>query len=534
MDLADERLSEARVLSQEDGKEKLYEDTLNRYRQIMDSASDDLKDFEGKEEDKRNLAKALELESAMHNVIFEKGLLPQPSGDTKAYVAAIEASEDAMDKTSDVLGLPALPPQLANRLQDMKAQGIILEEEVSNLTEANSREEVRKKIRELIEQGTFPPADAKKLDEGQALVVPQDYNQLTEVRKIEELQGLRAVQAEFAQTATLRETGASYEQRVKNLLDTIDPGLIRAEDLGGREELIKTYREIAKSAPTRPTNGGQFGNDVVPNAPLPTPPSSTDAVLGTCPIGAFFKQFVGCVWEDTGKIINDYTQYTCQRPGEYWSFVAKKCVPVNLESPATQDGSPSCPISYTWSWETSSCQTYSVDDGSFIPLPDPNSRSCPAGATYKPPRGCVWDENDKPIFDEAQYRCVGDSYYSFSQNKCVPNPDPEKSFPIDATPDCKEEGTYWNWTKGGCVPIPQPLDASAKTTEFLTPKHVFATPDSPFYFLKQTVEAVRVATAIGAQARKKKKQAQERGRPAEALVFWEKNNEEGFKDSLAE
>ena len=533
MDLADERLSEARVLSQEDGKEKLYEDTLNRYRQIMDSASDDLKDFEGKEEDKRNLAKALELESAMHNVIFEKGLLPQPSGDTKAYVAAIEASEDAMDKTSDVLGRPALPPQLANRLQDMKAQGIILEEEVSNLTEANSREEVRKKIRELTKSGIFPPADAKKLDEGQALVVPQDYNQLTEIRKIEELQGLRAVQAEFAQTATLRETGASYEQRVKNLLDTIDPGLIRAEDLGGREELIKTYREIAAKAPTRPINAGQFGDDVVPGISLPNTSSSSNDVSGTCPIGAFFKQSEGCVWEDTGKRIDDVTQYACKNSGQYWSFVARACVYGNFESSGAKgDGSPACPIGYAWSWKTSSCQSGA---GDIIPSPNPqpSPQSCPEGSSYKAPRGCVWDANDKPILDETQYRCGGtSSYYSFSEKKCVPNPDPKKPFPEDATPTCKEKDAYWNWTQGGCVPAPQPPTTFQQNAEPLTPKPAFTTPDSPFYFLKQAVETVQVATAFGAEAREEVKLAQAKERLAEAYALLEKNDEKGFEESL--
>lgn len=543
MKLADERLAEAAALSSQDGQEKQYAQTLEKYRLIMNAVSDNVKSFGGPSEDKKDLAEALEQEAARHNVVFEKGLLPAPTEDIKFYTDALNATEDAMDKTSDVLGRPALPLQLANRLQDMKAQGLILEEEVSDLTNANSREEVREKIRDLTRLGTFPPADAKKLDEGQALVAPQDYNQLVEVRKIEELQGLRAIQAEFAQTATLRQTGASYEQRVKSLLNTIDPSLIKEGDLAGREDLIKTYREIAANAPKRPINGGQFGADVVPGAPLPTPPASTDAVLGTCPIGSFFKQFIGCVWEDTGKIINDYEQYRCERPGEYWSFVSQKCVPVNLEGGGTQDGNPACPIGYTWSWQTSSCQLF-TGGGGIIPSPSPQpsgvpinekeiSKSCPAGASYQAPRGCVWDANDKPVYDETQYRCGQNTYYSFVQNKCVPNPEAGKPFPDDARPNCKEENEYWNWGSGKCVPQPKAVDKTlAQTAEILTPRPIFAPRDSPFYFLKQAAEAIQVATAIAPKAREEVKLAQAKERIAEAYALLEKDNEEGFKDSL--
>jgi len=537
MNYADERLREARALSQEDGKEKLYGEALKKYQLVMDTASDNIKNFAGSEDDKRDLAQALESESARHNVVFEKGFLPPPTSQyTKIYTAALNATEDAMDVTSDVLGRPALPQALANRLQDMKAQGIILQEEVSDLTKATTREGIRDKIRDLIEMGTFPPADAKKLDEAQSLVAPSDFNQLTEIRKIEELQRLRAIQTEFAQTATLRETNAIYEQRVQNLLNTIDPGLIKPEDLAGRQELIKTYQEITANAPKRPINAGQFGPDAIPDAPLPSPPSSSDAVLGTCPIGALFKQSEGCIWEDTGKRIDDYAQYRCDKPAHYWSFVTGSCVPVSIESQGIQeDAKPICPVGYTWSWDTSSCQFF-TGGGTILPSPkpEPSPQSCPAGASYKALRGCIWDTNDKTVLDQTQYRCTTtNSYYSFSQNRCVPNPDPGKPFPDDAKPDCKEENTYWNWTEGGCVPKPNPIIPNAQTAELLIPKPVFATPDSPFYFLKQAGEAIQVAATFGTQAREEVKLAQAEERLAEAYVLLAKNNEKGFKDALS-
>lgn len=547
MDYADERLREARTLSSEKGKEKLYEETLNRYQTTMNNASNNIKNFKGSEEDKRDLAHSLESESARHNVAFEKGFIPAPvSGDAKTYTAALNATENVMDATSDVLGRPVLPQILENRLQDLKAQGIVLQEEVSDLTNAKSREEIREKIRNLVKVGGFPPADAKKLDEAQSLIAPSDFNQLVEVRKIEELQNLRAVQAEFAQTATLKEVKDSYEQRANTLYNIIDPSLISIEDLAGREDLIKTYKEIATKAPKRPINAGQFGPDAIPGAPFPKPepPASSDAVFETCPIGALLNQFEGCVWENNGKRINEYTQYKCDKPAQYWSFVSNACIPMDIESPGAQDSSPSCPIGYSWSWNASSCRKF-TGGGNILPIPKPEpspteenkdelSKSCPQGASYKIPRGCIWDASDKPVYDETQYQCVNDTYYSFSQNKCVSNPDPKKPFPDDAKPECKEKDMFWNWAEGKCVPEPKPQnDASGKATDIFIPKPAFVSSDSPFYFLKQGVEAIQTITAFGSQAQEEVKLAHAKERFTEAYNLLEKNNEKGFKDALA-
>lgn len=538
MNYADERLREARALSSETGKEKLYEDALNSYQKIMDSVSEDVGNFGGSEEDKRDLAKALELEAARHNVIFEKGLLPPPSGDTKTYIAAIEASEDAMDKTSDVLGRPPLPVQLVNRLQDMKAQGIILEEEVSALTNANSREEVREKIRELTQSGIFPPADAKKLDEGQALVTPADYNQLTEVRKIEELQGLRLVQAEFAQTPTLRATNDSYAERVKQLLENIDPSLIKPEDLAGRDDLLKIYREVAAKDIARPVNSGQFPTQV-----SQTPPSPADAVLTICPIGAVFKESEGCVWEENGHKINDYEEYRCQRPNEYYSFAANKCVIYDPQAGRADDEKPVCPAGYSWSWENQTCTTSS----GVRPLPTPvptgepeeptdeeKAKLCPTGATYKPPQGCVWDDNGKAIYDNSQYRCgEAGGYYSFEKRRCVPAPEGNKGYPEDAAPTCPE-GRVWLWNENKCQE-PQTFESQQyRIVDSNDYKPSFVTPDSPFYFLKQTVETIQSATAFSTQRRQEVRIAQAKERFAESLYFLGKKDEERFQEVLGD
>lgn len=543
MRYADERLREASSLAKDEKKVAVYETTLKRYADSMENIADGVKHFTGSQEDHKDLASKFEIEAARHNVVIEKGLIPPVADKTEVLTSAVEASQHAMDVCADTLDRPALPPGIASRLQDMKAQGLILDEEVSKLTNAGSREEVRGLIRDLVTLGTFPPADAKKLDEGQALAVPTDYHQLTEVRKIEELQRLRAVQAEFAQTATLRVTNARYEQRVAELANTIDPALIRPEDLTGNQELTKAYQEIVATASARPINGGQFIQAQQVATPSGTSPFA-NAVLSTCPAGTIFEQSIGCVWEDTGRVINDYDQYKCGSSKEYWSFAARKCVAADPTKGAHEDTHPICPIGYVWRWDAQQgCQTSpggtpilpSPRPGPIGDLPDDEAQKyCPHGATYKAPNGCVWDDTGKSLYDSLQYQCGRGEYYSFTKRTCVAGDLVKGIEDNDATPTCPDN-LFWDWNAGRCTELVAYGGVSGGSGRIIDdPRPSFVPPDSPFYFLKRAVETVQSATAFTAQAREEVRLAQAEERFAEGYYLLKKGDEEGFKDSLAE
>ncbi len=542
--LAEERLREANALADDKDKQTAYAQTLKNYQTLLTNASEQINSYNRDESRKLELAQELELSAARHNVVFEKGLLPPPD-DPKLLTEAIIASENALDKSADIQGKPVLPEAFENRLQDLKAQGLLLSEEVDTLTRATTREEVRAKVRELTDLGTFPPADAKKLDEAQSLIAPNDYNQLVEVRKVEELQRLRLVQSEFAQTATLRSTSVAYEQRIDFLFKTIDPAQIRTGDLAGQQSLITALENINATASARPINAGQFGSDAVPGAtPAASPPLSLDAVLATCPIGAVFKQFEGCVWENNDKRLNDYDQYRCERPGQYWSFATRTCLPYT-QGTRQDDAQPVCPFGYTWEWQTQSCQAYTGGGPPPLPspLPEPSpkddadlalrSKSCPERASYKVPEGCVWDESGKPVYDSSQYRCPSGNYYSFTRNECVPRPDTDTPYPEDAQPLCKESASYWSWEEGKCKTAEIPLLPWSESLTLDAPQPTFAVPSSPFYFLKQAVEVVQSTTAFTPEAKQRVQLAHAKERFAEAYESLEKNDAEKFKDSLS-
>lgn len=489
MRLAEERLSEASHLYSNSDRSDEYQNTLERYQTEVGRISDGLKNYPVSLE-REGLAKRLESQASRHEAIFETGLIPPPEENPQIIGEVIAETQKAMDRSADALGKPALPPALGFRLQDLKAQGVILEEEIAGLTESTSREEVREKIKKLGEEGSIPPAEAKRLDEAQNLTIPTNFNQLIEVRKVEELQTLRAIQTELAQTPTLKSTNDAITSRVGGLTAAIDISLINPEDLSGNDALLAAYEGIRANATPRPINGGQFSNV----------PTTTDVDSATCPIGAVFKESEGCVWENTGKKINDYEQYKCDGPRQYYSFQAKTCVPYTGTggAGANNDYQPICPAGYTWDWSAQSCET-----------------SKGVGSELK------------------QYQCKQGNYYSFGSSTCVSFPKKGEPWPDDAAPKCDGDGTFWDWSQGKCRPEPSPAPRT-DIADLDVPQPVFVTPESPFYFIKRSFEGVQSALAItpGLKARVRISQARERF--AEAYDALSNGNEEDFQKVLGE
>ena len=454
--LAEERLREANALASQADRSTDYIRALKDYDSTLTTATKIVDSFNRPTPSQQDIAQVLENQVARHNLIFERGLLPPPADQPKLVTILIEATQDALDTSADTLGRPALPPALSDRLQDLKAQGLILPEEVNSLTAAGSRGEVRDQIRKLEEEGSFPPAEAKRMDEAQSLVAPGDYNQLVEVRKIEELNQLRAIQTDFAQTATLKATANNLDRRLDYLKNSIDPSLIQAADLAGNDKLQALYQQLVDN-PNRPVNAGQFPASAGGSLAL-TP---ADTVLTTCPAGAIFKQLEGCVWATNGQKLNDYNQYRCTG-GQYWSFAAQGCVSYQSGYP---NGQPICPVGYEWTWSSQTCTKSTSKGSSPSPVPtvavdsSPRPDQCPKGSSYQAPQGCVWDDTDRPVNDSTQYRCSrAGQYYSFTQKGCVDQPTTGQTIAVgDAVPECANTSDYWSWSESRCLsPLPPP------------------------------------------------------------------------------
>jgi len=92
-----------------------------------------------------------------------------------------------MDRAADALNEPAIPIDLLTRLNALRGQGIITQEEVATFTQAKSREEARKIFTNFVQQGTVPEADFKRFDTGQAKYFQNDFNKAVEIKKFDEL-----------------------------------------------------------------------------------------------------------------------------------------------------------------------------------------------------------------------------------------------------------------------------------------------------------------------------------------------------------
>src|SRR3990167_4466875 len=174
LDLAEERLAEAQALLNKD-KAELAQRFFDRYQETLETATENLKVLEEAGATIEDLAKKIEAQVATHQTVLERLLASVPDAAKEGIQKAIEASQNGLDRSADALGRPVIPNELLERFQSLKAQGVLSEEESQRLTAHQSRETLRKDLRSFLEQGIFPEADFKKLDEGQRNFFPQEF-----------------------------------------------------------------------------------------------------------------------------------------------------------------------------------------------------------------------------------------------------------------------------------------------------------------------------------------------------------------------
>jgi len=247
MQYAEERLREAQSLLGT-GKNDLGLEYIGKYISQIRDVGEQIDKLDENLSSVKVLAERLGEEVARHNILFEKAIIPIPAGGQDELQKAIVATQDIADIALDLEGRAPIPAILVNRLQDLKNSGMLLPEEVSKITEADSRQEVRQIFRDLEQKGTLPPADSKKLDSGQQDLYPDEFNKLVEVRKIEELARLRNIQNEIGKTQQLRATAQTYDSRIEQLESEINPVYIKGIEVNGNSELSKRVARFADDA----------------------------------------------------------------------------------------------------------------------------------------------------------------------------------------------------------------------------------------------------------------------------------------------
>ncbi|MBI2594080.1 hypothetical protein HYW39_00060, partial [Candidatus Curtissbacteria bacterium] len=266
--LAETRLAEANALFAK-GKDELALSAIKNYTNEIGYVTERLKELETSGVvvqigDALDIAPRLEFNVTRANIVFERNLLPLPPTGADIFKEAIKSTQTAADVVADTLDRPPIPAVLIERIDNLKNLGFITPQEAERLLQVDSRQELRGEVEKLIEAGTFPIADAKKLDDRQSQLYPDEFNKLVEVRKIEELQRLRAIQAEIAQTPALRANAENYGKRIDELQQEVNLGLISADPIGQR--LTQEYTKIATASANL-----EATPSAVPVTPLPIP-----------------------------------------------------------------------------------------------------------------------------------------------------------------------------------------------------------------------------------------------------------------------
>ncbi|OGY31850.1 MAG: hypothetical protein A3A61_02975 [Candidatus Woykebacteria bacterium RIFCSPLOWO2_01_FULL_43_14] len=241
LEFAEERLAETKALLEKKDYNRAA-DTLERYEGSVNTLSGNLEQLQTNNTEIEDLAKEVELNTAKHSLVLEKLDLIVPEEVKDDISLALVASQNGMDVTADILGYDPIPTSLKERLESLKALGILSEEEIASIFTIKSRGEVRGEMERLVQENILPDADIKNLDQAQYGYFPADFLRSHEVRKLFEYKRLEELKPDEATQKRISEFSSDYTpgdaipselrrwwmpvQRYQELSSTLRPDLI--------------------------------------------------------------------------------------------------------------------------------------------------------------------------------------------------------------------------------------------------------------------------------------------------------------------
>lgn len=288
LEFAGERLREMETLLSE-GKTDNLNSVARDYRNTISTIAEDLKDLHSSGQDISQVSATVDLESAKHNLVLEDISLQAPPGVDEELKNALEASEKAVDVVADVQGKPAVPEGVEERLQAMKALGIMSEEEIAKVIQSPSREQAREELRKFVEVKAFPEADFKRFDETARNSFPQGYYTALEYRKFKELKDLETQKPDEGTITRVQEFADTYKPgdaippdlrrwwvpmvRLEELQNTIRPDLIPQDYLRNRPSDLQKYQEVVERIKPTQNDAKYVDNLIRQNPDLLNDPS---------------------------------------------------------------------------------------------------------------------------------------------------------------------------------------------------------------------------------------------------------------------
>lgn len=264
--IAGERLDEIKDLT-DSGKTAVLEKALIDYGKVMEETADNTEKLKFKA-NISDLVKEIEQDSAKHTIVLEQVSLKVPENAKDAIGKAIEASFKGTDTASDLLNRPAVPTDVVSRIQALKAQGLITEEEATKLISVKTREEAREELKKYVNAGILPEADFLRLNENVKNLYPDEFYKIYEMKRFYEMKKLETEKPDETTLAKIQEFAKTYKPgdiipsdirkywipviRLEEIQNTLRPDLIDAQLLKGKQSDYQKFMEVVERFKPRP------------------------------------------------------------------------------------------------------------------------------------------------------------------------------------------------------------------------------------------------------------------------------------------
>ena len=265
--IAGERLEEMQKLVTSNNTRAITS-SVNAYYQAMTALSDNVVSLKKQNTNVDELLNQLEEETAKHNVILEQVRIQVPDQAEGAIDKALGASWKGTDTVADLKDRPAVPQDVVSRLQSLKSQGLLTPEEVNKLVGAKSRVEAREEIGKYLNEGVVSESDFLRLNETAKTFYPDEFYQIHETLRFQELQKLEDQKPDDATLNKIQDFAKTYQPgdqvpaelrkywvpviRLEEIQNTLRPDLIDANLFKQNGQEFKKFNEVVERFKPRP------------------------------------------------------------------------------------------------------------------------------------------------------------------------------------------------------------------------------------------------------------------------------------------
>lgn len=284
---AGERLQEIQQLSSTD-KPQVISRIADSYQESMEEAAGNLQTLKEENKDVQSLLNQVEEETAKHLVVLEEVSAQVPDQAKEALGKCIEASQKGTDTVADLSGKPAVPSDVVDRLESLKAQGLLTSEEMTKLIAAKNRSEAREELKKYVVEGVLPEADFLRMNENVKNLYKDEFFKLHEVKRFYEMKRLENQKPDEATLVRIQEFAKTYKPgdvvpsdirrywvpviRLEEIQNTLRPDLIDENLVKGSAEDYKKFKEVVERFKPRPEDLAYMENYLRKNPEATLPP----------------------------------------------------------------------------------------------------------------------------------------------------------------------------------------------------------------------------------------------------------------------